>query len=279
MHWLSSHTDLSMAKPFQYFVIEFVVCFYCRTIGTYDELIKHHKHSHRADPFVIVSQTDGKKCALCSYSGAGMVAHFGSMHKLVLKALSVRNIRGSMLQRQLNDPILLELLESKVHRKHRCGQCKAVFETELEIRDHYQKFHRSLKLNVQEFYDSGYHLICGCCHVRVDRNLYLNHVENRAFHFKCGKCTFQTADMLQLVKHDKQAHSVADSLEYRCMQFRNRLIRNYLKTQVVFGNGLVLTKHNLQHTKYDDSKQFDTFVDALVKIKRERYSFERATKE
>lgn len=82
--------------------------------------------------------------------------------------------------------------------------------------------------------------------------------------------------MLALVTHDKQSHGVMNSFEYRCMQFKNRLIRNYLKTKVVFGNGLVLTKQNLLNTKYDDSKQFDVFIEALIKIKKERRSRQAA---
>lgn len=279
MHWLSSHTDLSNTKPFQYSVIEYAECFYCQksgkiSIGTYNELIKHHKKCHYSEPFVIASQKNGNKCALCSYTGSGIVEHFASMHKLVVKTLSVRNLRSSVLHRQLNDTILNELLTSRLHRRHKCAYCKAIFETENGARDHHQKFHRMVKLNIHEFFDANYHFICNCCHVKVDRNLYLNHIECSAFDFKCSKCDFRTKDMLELVKHDEQAHSFTHSFENRCMQFKNRLIRNYLKTQVVFGNGLILTKQNLLQTKYDDSKQFNAFIDALVKIKKERHNLE-----
>lgn len=104
--------------------------------------------------------------------------------------------------------------------------------------------------------------------------MYLNHVEGRAVGFHCHKCTFDTKDMIELVKHDVSAHGCKGSFDYRCMQFKNRLKRDFLKTRVVFGNGLVVTKQNLLGTKYDDSKQFEVFIDNLIWIKKERYDRE-----
>ncbi|XP_055302404.1 uncharacterized protein LOC129568481 [Sitodiplosis mosellana] len=270
-HWLSYHTE--PAKPFQYFVIEYAACYHCngKTIATYHELIKHHKECHRAEPFVIVNQNDYKKCALCPYYGSGIIAHFHTMHRVVLKTLSLRKLRSFYTPHQLGGTVLEKHLESKVHKKQKCGNCNIVYETERDLRDHHSKCHKTTKMTVKEFYDNHSHLVCGVCHLKVDRNLYLGHIENHVFNFKCHRCDFTTIDMIELVKHDN-THGLIDSFEYRCIQFKNRLKRDYLKTLVVFGNGLMLTKRNMLNTKYDDSKQFDSFIDSLLKIKKERHS-------
>lgn len=274
-HWLSWHTEPSNLKPFQYFVVEYVICFHCEFIGTYYELIKHHKQMHQSEQFAIVSQCDSKKCALCPYYGHGMLAHFHAQHKLVLKTQSMRHQRRAAIPFRLNNTILEKYLEKRLHKKQKCGCCNSIFETERELREHHSKCHKMSKMTIKEFYDNNNtHLICNCCHVRVDRNLYLGHVENHAFNFMCCFCNFRTTDMLELVKHDKQAHNLFNTFEYRSLQFKNRLTHDYLKTRVIFGNGLVLTKQNLLTTKYDDSKQFEMFVDTLLKIKKERHQRE-----
>lgn len=276
-HWLSWHTDSTNLKPFQYFVVEYVACYHCQFIGTYHELIKHHKQTHQSNQFAIVSQSDSKKCALCPYHGLGIIAHFDTQHKCVLKTLSVRQLRSANIPFRMDNTILEKHLEKRLHKKQKCGCCNANFDTERELRDHHSKCHKMSKMTIKEFYDNNNsHLICNCCRVRVDRNLYLGHVENHAFNFKCCHCKFSTKDMIQLVKHDKHAHGLMNTFDYRCMQFKNRLKRDYLRTRVIFGNGLVLTKQNLLTTKYDDSKQFDMFVDTLLKIKKERHRREVA---
>lgn len=270
-HWWSSHTDLAELKPFQYYVVEYVSCYHCEAVGTHYELVKHHKNEHSPMPFAIVSQINRQRCALCPYTGTGIIAHFQTMHKFVLKTLSVRQLRCIDIPFRLNNTELDLHLNQKLHKKLRCGSCCAVFDTEREIREHHTKMHKSVKMTIKEFYQDNVQLICNCCNVHVERHLYLNHVEGMAFEFNCHKCTFHTNDMLVLVKHDVNAHGCSDSFIYRCMQFKNRLKRDFLKTRVIFGNGLVVTKQNLLNTKYDDSKQFEVFVDKLVEMKKERH--------
>lgn len=274
-HWWSSHTDLVDLKPFQYYIVEFVSCYHCPIIGTHYELVKHHKNEHASMVFAIVSQSNKQQCALCPYSGTGILAHFQSMHKFVLKTLSVRQLRCIDIPFRLNNIQLDAHLNQKLHKKQKCGSCGAVFETERELREHHNKSHKSLKMTIKEFYDNNnVQLICNCCNVKFERHMYLNHVEGRAVGFHCHKCTFDTKDMIELVKHDVNAHGCKGSFDYRCMQFKNRLKRDFLKTRVVFGNGLVVTKQNLLGTKYDDSKQFEVFIDNLIWIKKERYDRE-----
>lgn len=273
-HWLSWHTDPSNEKPFRYIVIEYASCYYCQTIGNYFELLKHHKDCHHTEPVVIVSQINCKKCALCSYVGSGIIAHFDATHKLVLKTITNRLLRTAIAPHRLTNAALNQRLESKVHRKLKCGHCSVTFDSDGEMRDHHNKCHSTTKLKIKEFYDNhNSHLICNCCHIKVDRNLYLNHVEcSHAFNFKCSNCNFHTTDMLELVNHDKKAHGLMNSFGYRCLQWKNRLKSDYMKTLVIFGNGFVCTQQNLLETKYSDYKQFKVFVETLMKIKKERWN-------
>lgn len=270
-HWLSCHTEPPNTKQFRYFMVEYAACYYCKMTGTYHELIKHHKNSHLSDQFVIVNQNDVKKCALCTYSGLGMIEHFHTMHKLVLKTLSRRNLRSVYTPLQLSDTMLNELLESKVHIRQICGYCKMDFETERDIRHHHNTIHTTQKMLIKEIYTNYIvQLICGVCHIKVDRSLFLRHIETHARDWMCHKCNFTTIDMCQMANHD-QTHKSGDTFKHRCIQLRNRLKRVFLKTEMFFGNGIVLTKQNLLNTKYDDSKHFDDFLDALLVVKENRY--------
>lgn len=273
-HWWSSHTDLAELKPFQYYVVEYVACYHCSTIGTHYELVKHHKNSHPSMTFAIVSQNDQQKCALCPYSGTGIIAHFQTMHKFILKTLSVRQLRCIDIPFRLNNIQLDAHLNQKLHKKQKCGSCSAIFDTEREVREHHSKMHKSLKITIKEFDNNNVHLICNCCNIKIERHLYLSHIEHCGLKFNCHNCEFDTIDMIELVKHDKTVHGHNDSFKYRCMQFKNRLKRDFLKTRVIFGNGLVVTKQNLLGTKYDDSKQFEVFIDKLLEIKKERHGRE-----
>lgn len=259
-------------KPFQYIVIEYAACYYCQTIGTYHELIKHHKDCHHTEPFAIVSQSNCKKCALCAYVGSGIIAHFETRHKFVLKTISNRILRTAFSPHRLTNADLEQRLESKVHRKLKCGFCNMLFESDREMRDHHVKCHSTIKIKIKEYYDNHHlHLICNSCRNKVDRNLYINHVKTCAFHFKCSNCDFHTTEMLELVIHDIE-HGLMNSFDYRCLQMKNRMKRDYLKTLVIFGNGFVCQKQNLLNTNYDDSKKFYEFIEVLMKYQKERWN-------
>lgn len=74
--------------------------------------------------------------------------------------------------------------------------------------------------------------------------------------------------MIDLVVHEKDEHHT-NALNYHCLEFSERLKQQFFNSKVVFGNGLVLTNHNFKSTIYDDSKQFNAFIDSLIdKLKR-----------
>lgn len=56
------------------------------------------------------------------------------------------------------------------------------------------------------------------------------------------------------------------------MEFGENLKKQFFNSKVIFGNGLVLINHNFKNTIYDDSKQFDTFIERLVDKIKAKYS-------
>lgn len=102
----------------------------------------------------------------------------------------------------------------------------------------------------------------------MDGTKFFNHIEKHQYDFKCSKCDFSTENLINLVVHEKDEHR-KNSLNFHCFEFSERLKKQFFNSKVVFGNGLVLTNHNFKGTIFDDSKQFDAFIERLVeKMKR-----------
>lgn len=112
------------------------------------------------------------------------------------------------------------------------------------------------------------YVICDYCSSKVDGTKFFNHIEKHTFDFGCSKCDFKTKNVIDLVVHEKDEHHT-NALNYHCLEFSERLKQQFFNSKVVFGNGLVLTNHNFKSTIYDDSKQFNAFIDSLIdKLKR-----------
>lgn len=256
-------------------------CFYCslgrtRTIGTHRELFEHHNNCHPSMPFGPVRQSDAKQCALCPYRGPNIVTHFHRRHRFRTKTQCERHLRTIRQPFRLCDDQLNAIFARQLHKKQRCEGCGAIFDSELEIRAHHARLHHTQNILVSEYYDNtSTHLICNCCKIQIDPNTYLTHVEIRSAAFSCHRCPYRVRDMCRLVQHERRAHGLQNTFAIRCLQFKNRLKTNYLKTLVIFGCGLVVTKENLLGTQCDDSRRFYAFVDNLVRIKRERFERRR----
>lgn len=124
--------------------------------------------------------------------------------------------------------ILKKLLNIRGHKKWKCGHCGEVFESKNDFKDHYDRIHDSLEYFEEKFYDNtSVHLLSGCCEMKLDPS--------------------------ELIDHLKQHHITS-----KCL-----LKQFYWRTKVVFGNGLVLNKHNLLGTDIDDSQEFDEFVKTI----------------
>lgn len=100
------------------------------------------------------------------------------------------------------------------------------------------------------------------------------HIEKHPTNFECSKCSFKSAHLIDLVAHEKDEHR-KNSLNYHCMEFGEAMKKQFFNSKVIFGNGLVLINHNFKNTIYDDSKQFDAFIERLVD--RIKMKFSRMT--
>lgn len=97
------------------------------------------------------------------------------------------------------------------------------------------------------------------------------HIEKHPYQFVCSKCPFNATQLIDLVAHEKDEHR-KNSLNYHCMEFGENLKQQFFNAKVIFGNGLVLINHNFKNTIYDDSKQFDAFIERLVDKIKMKYS-------
>lgn len=97
------------------------------------------------------------------------------------------------------------------------------------------------------------------------------HIEKHPYQFECSKCPFKSTELIDLVAHEKDEHR-KNSLNYHCMEFGENMKQQFFNAKVIFGNGLVLINHNFKNTIYDDSKQFDAFIERLVDKIKLKYS-------
>lgn len=221
-HWLSNHTELPIAKPFLFYVVAMAGCYYCNYSGYYDLLKKHHGKHHANAPFVVVRRRNRQECAMCYFSEGDIMTHFQQMH--------------DDLQTGINNPLcysedmLANILAIDIHKKHRCCYCGDIFETEHEIKIHSSEKHPTqiesfLRGNDLRPNDVSY-IICGFCNARIEPAEYLTHVK----------------------------------VEVENVREHSEIFANFLKTKVVFGNGLVAFKQNLILSPYDDSNQVQALI-------------------
>lgn len=232
VHWIKSHLDESICKPFQFYAVALVGCFHCEETGTHHDLVNHHKQQHPSKQFTIFDRIDPKKCGICQFKDGNLVEYFETKHQTAAKQTCLNPITYS--------------------------------------KERIKKF---LSINMhQNLYSSqkrpGY-LICGFCQKKVDFVRYLSHYNEHYYEFKCSHCTlFRSADLVELVLHEKNAHSI-DSLNFHCTSFSSWIRKKYLNTTLVFGNGLILKNFNVIRTKFDESKHFEEFINEFLNSKRE----------
>lgn len=262
-HWLSGHTDIPHVKPFAFTVIDAnSACFYCENIGTLKQLMRHQKASHRNRAVAIVNPSDRKECAFCEHSGGNWTDHFGQSHKMFLE--NEGDFNPISLQMTLN-----KLLAIDIHQKRQCGRCDRIFETQHELECHGSLDHANEEIISNICSDPPkIHLICDVCRKSIDPNAYLSHLNEHKYDFKCIKCHFSTGDLVDLTFHVQQFHEI-DALSDHCLAFAERLKLHFFRTKCHFGNGLILSKHNLLNTDFDDFGEFrqmiETTIDVVVK--------------
>ncbi|XP_055310904.1 uncharacterized protein LOC129573821 [Sitodiplosis mosellana] len=270
-HWLSAHTDLPKAEPFQFYVTQLVACHYCDVVGSFSEVIEHQQKVHPTNVLIIANQSNREQCALCNRVGE-LDDHFERAHKVILSKHSLNPFR-------VTDDILKEVLSIGIHKKCQCGHCKTIFDTFHELEHHNSMEHSDLVIISNEVVDKKrVNIHCEECNVMADQEEYFKHLEEHSFQFKCSECRFQTNVLVELMAHDARAHK-SKVVKVRSEEFTNHLKDVHSKSKMIFSNGLVLSIFNLKGTKYDNSSKFaqvlktlEERVDGLVRKRTETVS-------
>lgn len=263
-HWLSAHTDLPKALPFQFYVTQFVACYFCGITGTFHEVLIHQKEAHPSNAPTIANHLNRDQCALCKQT-AGLEEHFEEAHRSILSD----GIRSPFC---LTDAILEETLSIAIHKKVECGHCSMEFETNEEFNYHHTTEHPSLKIiGVEKHSSSNWRY--ECCDLLFSQDEYLMHLEQHSIQLNCGECEYPTESLAELAHHDKGAH---DSTNDRCNAFMKHLRKIHILNKAVVDNGLVMSHFALKGTKHDESAKFEEAFSTIAKrLKRQIDTMER----
>lgn len=228
-HWGQHHQFL----PFHFTAVGVAACYYCGKIDEYLKLQRHHKFRHPSEIFVVVDQLNKSKCGLCHkiFSSSEMVIHFKSQHDT--SVLSGITSPICFTQSEIEFLCLInstQTIESATQTKSfMCGHC-GVQKNALEIS-------------------------------------FRQHIECDVFQFKCSACTVWEKSMPELAEHEEKKHSLSLNKANHLQEFTNRLERHFLRSRIIFGNGLILFKHNLLNTSFDDRTDFWPFREQFARKK------------
>lgn len=259
-HWLAKHGNESVLKPFQFYAVALVNCFYCDVVGTYTDLVEHHQKVHLIEKFAIVDRIDRTKCGVCHSQDEDLIEHFDRIHSDLAAFNPI----------QYTEERIVELLTVNIYKDPQCLHCMHIFKTQIELMEHYAIFHGGAMFgNDSASRNQPSYLICGHCQKKVDRNRYMEHFKVHVYHFRCSKCSYRSVDLVELILHENNAHGL-NTLNYHCKQFSGWLKNQYLNTNVVFDNGLILQNFNVAGTKYDNNILFDMFIVEFLDLTKER---------
>lgn len=262
-HWISAHSAVTSNSvkvlPFQFYVSEIVKCYYCKKNGNCAEIRAHHKNRHSSkDPYGMVLLNDTKACALCNSKDDDLVNHFKVVHNIINKAHVFNPIC-------MSDQMVDHLLAIKIHEKIICDRCSRVYQTEDELAMHYLNAHNGLQMKVSRCSsDTSIHVICWYCDKLLAANHFMQHIRSHSNAMKCSECNFISADINEHVKHAATIHKTIKTFDDIYLAFSDILKRKYFETKILFGNGLVLVKHNLLGTRWNDSREFGCFIKELM---------------
>lgn len=249
---MAVHLGIPQTADFQFCVVENVACYFCDTIDSYQMMLEHQKMVHSNESIIIVSELDRKKCAVCPYSGDSLIGHFEIEHELLLQLNNFNPLA-------LNEDTINGLLKMNAQKCY-CELCHEFFNTEDEAVQHHSVKHSEVNDVRDSTNDAEVkYLICSCQSKISCLSKYYSHIQDHFRGFECSKCEFHAINLIQLVEHDKNIHQM-NTLKFWCMELSDKLMKYYFSTQIVFSNGLVLIMHNLLHTKYDISNQFNKII-------------------
>lgn len=103
-----------------------------------------------------------------------------------------------------------------------------------------------------------------CCGKFINRECILEHMQQHGN--TCTMCNdFETKDIVRLWMHKKEAHGKTN-IEFQFLRFEKSLKEEFLQTEVVFENGLVLTNRNLIGTPHNLAHEFAEAVKSWIEI-------------
>lgn len=258
-HWQENHTRALEFEPFHFCVVNFVACFHCNRISTFDEMQTHQKKMHPTEPFVVVDVNSRRKCGVCQDGFEDMPKHFIESHSKALDRIVVSNpIR-------LNCEQLSKILSFKVHKKMKCGHCIETFDCSAALHKHWLLKHPDEKTKIYSFFnDDRIRIILDCCDEEFDGSQLGQHFVGHDFRFHCTICGFVTKKLRLVLRHDQEQHQTYDA-QRRIINFAKKLKNYYFNGKIIFGNGFVANGFNLRNTKYDDTQLIDDFVSKFEK--------------
>lgn len=269
-HWQRCHSMVIESKPFRFYAIEFVLCLNCKFIGSFDAVKQHSKEMHPNALLAISHVSDTKACALCPYLGEDLGQHIKIEHELILRTNTINPTR-------FTDATLKRLLDEYTHTKYKC--CNQLFETEATVRAHSTMDHpMEPQKYTESTEDNTIQLIAGCCEATLQLHEFLEHLSDRNHQVGgvCLKCNFRTSDTFEFVNHQVEVHQIMKDTD---LLYRRVMYAKFWSTKVIFGNGLVATKHNLLGTEFDDSTAFKALIETLLTVSRERLQFNQMHKQ
>lgn len=205
-----------------------VACFYCDKIDIFTNLQGHHKHRHYSEIFVVVDKQNKSKCGLCHkiYSTSEMILHFKTHHDLC-------HLNG------ITNPVCFT--QNEIEQLFILNSCQEV--------SHQIAF------------------MCGHCHTTKTTNevTFIQHIEQDAFQFNCLVCPAVCNTIPKTVEHEKDTHNLTNTTKKHTNGLSIRLDRYHLRTRIQFSNGLVLFKHNLLNSSFDDRKEFFPLKERMIK--------------
>lgn len=225
------------SQEVKFFAIGTAACFHCdqgKILGSFQRLMEHHRTKHETEIFVVVDQQNCQKCGLCQlyidYPTA-MVEHFKKYHH-------------SNLLPKIFNPICFTQNEIDWLLKLRQNE-------DLE------------KLSQLENFQCG---LCG--KLRDTKTTHLErHLKGDKFEFSCKNCKFETEEIDKLISHEQKVHSSKNPRSEHKNYFMDRVKRIYFRTKLLFSNGLVVFKHNVLKTSFDDSSEFMPFIERFASQK------------
>lgn len=261
-HWSTAHSAES--KPFQFYAVALVNCFYCdEGNGTYNDLLQHHKERHAEALFVITDRMDPKMCGMCDFMDGDLSEHFKTKHDLSSTPKIFNPICYS-------EERIAHLLTANPVKKHQCGECNQIFDRKDEFVAHSRNSHNGQAVQSKEVIDTQIkadHLICNFCNKNnVDINRYLEHLSEHTFNFRCTMnrvCKYESLHLSQVAFHEKDVHDI-DSLSFHCSIFPSWMKKKLFNTDVVFTNGLMFKSYNLLGTSFDVTELVDKFIHGFL---------------